>query len=322
MDAAFFHQLITRDGPLLEGFALVLLALLLARLAPLPQHWDPLQGLSWLAKRMAVKVCHPERSAIQQLTAGILALLLLILPFWAVVSFIPLLAEFPWFFHLVMLYLCFNDQQVLHRGRNIVLSMQMQDLSRARQQLSPMSLTETDKLSATGISKTTIESLLTIPVSGLIAPLLFYTLIGPAAALLVRMINQLALSWPTDYPPYRYFAAPVHRVNNLLMLLPGRIWQCLLAFQGPISGYYHPFALRRDLHYRLGLLQLGSRLLQRELGGPVQYARQRLQRPKTGPAVMPTTADINRMLHLCHTGYLICGSFLLLLPLIKITFAP
>ena len=101
MHSSFYQQLVEIDGALFEGFLVLFFALLLARLAPLPREMQPLIWFSHLAKQLAAKVNRSERSPSQQATAGFLAMLLLVFPFWAIITFLLELAAFPWFFEFL-----------------------------------------------------------------------------------------------------------------------------------------------------------------------------------------------------------------------------
>ncbi|MGL5360915.1 MAG: cobalamin biosynthesis protein CobD/CbiB, partial [Shewanella sp.] len=210
---SFCQQLIETDGALLEGFLVLFLALLLARLAPLPREIHPLMGFSYLAKQLAAKVNRPERSARQQSIAGFLAMLLLAFPFWAIITFLLELAAFPWFFEFLVLYLCLSDASFSHIADEIANALHRQDNASAKALLQPWVNRDTQALSEMGIAKTTIENLATAPIYGSAATIFFFAIAGAPMVLAVRMLKQLELSWPPIQPQYQHFCKVVNNVS-------------------------------------------------------------------------------------------------------------
>ncbi|MGS0730394.1 cobalamin biosynthesis protein CbiB, partial [Shewanella sp. 0m-11] len=118
-----FTKIFSQDSQLYTGALVLLVSILLARIAPLPRNLQPLEWLSQVAKNLSTKVNHVDRAPSQQLIAGSLAMLLLIVPFWAVISFLIELAEFPWFFEAVVIYLCLQDDHFRYIANEVMISI-------------------------------------------------------------------------------------------------------------------------------------------------------------------------------------------------------
>ena len=147
MHSSFYQQLVEIDGALFEGFLVLFFALLLARLAPLPREMQPLIWFSHLAKQLAAKVNRPERAPSQQATAGFLAMLLLVFPFWAIITFLLELAAFPWFFEFLVLYLCISDACFSQVADEIAKALKREDNASAKKLLQSWVVRDTDILS-------------------------------------------------------------------------------------------------------------------------------------------------------------------------------
>lgn len=319
MHSSFYQQLIEIDGALFEGFLVLFVALLLARLAPLPRKMQPLIWFTHLAKQLAAKVNHPERDPSQQVTAGFLAMLLLVVPFWAIITFLLELAAFPWFFEFLVLYLCLGDTGFSHVADEIANALKRQDNASAKKLLQPWVVRDTSSLSTVGLAKATIEKLSTAPIYGIVATIFFFAITGAPMVLAVRMIKQLELSWPPVQPQYQHFCRSANRLSTVLLAIPAWLWSLSIAIQGSPSALvqlfhlprYHP-ALRG---YQLSV-DLVARILKIELGGPQKLAGQRIDIARISHGPLPTSETIAPALKLTSRACTIWFSFIILLPLL------
>lgn len=309
-----------QDIQILQLFGLLIVALLCARFISLPTRYDPLYWFGELARQMAAKVSHPDRPASQQYIAGMLAIVLLVLPFWSIVSFIPLLAAYPWFFELLILYLCFNDNGLNQQLSQIADAVDKGNNHLARQLLSGRVPQSVDKLSGVGLSKTAIELALTTPVSHLITISLAYFAGGAAVALLVRMLLELAKQWPAYAPIFCSFGKPAWWLARLLLFVPAQIWKLLLALQGGPGAMAQVFTPQGQTNSRQlnACIPIGAKVLQLELGGPQMFGDDKIRLPKTGPAVLPQASDIIRAINLSRTAASYYSLLLICLPLLWI----
>ncbi|MCF1426807.1 MAG: cobalamin biosynthesis protein [Shewanella sp.] len=315
MDTSLLSSLPAKDAGILELFALMTAALLLSRIRPLPLSYDPFHWLAQLADQLAQKAAHPERSNTQQYTAGTLGALLLVLPFWCIVVFIPLLAAYPWFFELVMLYICFNDNGINRLCNKVADNLERDDKASARALLTDWVPQSVSQLSATGLSKTAIELVLNRPAVNLTGVSLAFFTGGPALAILLRMLTSIAAQWPTQSPT-GCFGRPVNLLSTLLMWLPDTLWALLLALQGG------PTTLTTWLKPRSAFLSrsltTGSQALAIELGGPQMFGNIKVSRAKTASTSLPDSQDIRRAILLSRTAAGYYSVLLICLPLLWI----
>lgn len=147
--------------------AIFLLALVLVWWRPLPEIWDPFIAWRRMAQNLALRVNRPGRSAAQQRLAGLLALLMLLVPIWLLAALVRPLSMFPPLFDLLLLYVCLRIAPI----------KTSQDISAAGQAL----------------------------LSGLLTPLLLYWLGGSLAVLAFVLLQQAADCWQPQRPRMQDF---------------------------------------------------------------------------------------------------------------------
>lgn len=318
MHSSFYQQLVEIDGALFEGFLVLFFALLLARLAPLPREMQPLIWFGHLAKQFATKVNHPHRAIGQQITAGLLAMLLLVFPFWAIITFLLELAAFPWFFEFLVLYLCLSDAGFSQVADEIAKALKRQDNASAKQLLQPWVIRDTQTLSEIGLVKTTIEKLTIAPIYGTAATIFFFALAGAPMVLAVRMLKQLEFSWPPMQPQYRYFCRSVYISTTALLAIPAWLWCLSLAIQGgpsALRALFNPPQSQHDVKGYLLSVHLVASILKIELGGPLKLAGVRVDIEKLRYGPQPKSDAIAGAIRLTSRACAIWFSFIIILPL-------
>ena len=323
----FNPQLLSQDGGLLQSCCILFCALILARFAPIPRDLQPLLWFNRLATLIAVKVNHPERAVSQQLIAGILATLILIVPSGIIVSFLLSLAAYPWFFELIILYFCLCDSAFKPVAEKVVTAIKKGNKQDAKQLLTPWVSQNTQVLSEVGLSKITIEKLFTTPIYGTLATILFFSLGGATMALVVRMLRQLEHCWPPYHPNFHIFSSFVGQFNRVIFFIPTLLWHCSLAIQfgqlGMRSIFSQPIsaqANKNQLNNHYSSYALAAKLLKIELGGPQQFIENgktiRVDLPKVKAGPLPDHRYISQAITVTQTANLFWISLTLLLPLI------
>lgn len=231
-----FTQVFSQDSQLYIGAIVLLMPILIARIAPLPRQLQPLEWLTDLAKGLSLKVNHTHRASSQQFIAGMLSTILLILPFWLIISFFIELAEFPWFFEALIIYVCLQDDHFRYIANEVSILIRRDNKVRARTLLLPWINRSTQSLSSVGLSKITIERLATTPTYGVAATVLFYCVGGVPLLLIARMVKQLDNAWPVYNPQYRYFGMPAYMLSAIIHFIPAKLWSFTLAIQGGLKA--------------------------------------------------------------------------------------
>lgn len=319
MHTSFYQQLVEIDGALFEGFLVLFFTLLLARLAPLPREMQPLIWFSHLAKQLAAKVNRPERSPNQQATAGFLAMLLLVFPFWAIITFLLELAAFPWFFEFIVLYLCLSDAGFSQVADEIANALKCQDNARAKKLLQPWVVRDTDSLSEIGLAKATIEKLATAPIYGTALTIFFFAIAGAPMVLAVRMLKQLELSWPPIQPRYQHFSSTVNTLSTVLLAIPAWLWSLSIAIQGGPRALVKLFRVPKNhpaLRSYILCVDLVASILKIELGGPQRFSGLRIDVTKIIYGPQPNHEAIAPAILLTSRACAIWFSFIIILPVL------
>ncbi|MFV7769224.1 cobalamin biosynthesis protein CobD/CbiB [Shewanella marisflavi] len=310
------HQLLT-DSPFYQGAAILLVAIVMELLAPLPREYQAFYWFSHLAKNLSAKVARRDRDAGQQRLAGSLSILLLVVPFWLILSFLLELAAFPWFFECVFLYLCLCDEQFHKVAEETAQALSRQDKQQARKLLSHWVYRDTRELSEVGLCKTVIEKLLTTSIYGTVATILFFAIGGAPLVLGARMIKQLEYTWPALNPEYREFGRPAYLLSSLIYWLPTQAWNFTLAIQGgpgALMQLLRPPKSSQPVNNYLPTCALAAKVLNTELGGPQKFAGQKVALMRIGTGPKPTLHTISAALKLARLSKGIWILSLLLLP--------
>lgn len=314
-----FAQQLLNDSPLYQGTMILFISLLLSKIAPLPRAVQPLVAFNFLAKEMAIKVNRHNRSHSQQIIAGALSSLILVFPFWAIITFLLQLAAFPWFFEFIILYICLNDENFNIVAEDVNRALNQEDKARARTILTPWLTRDTQELSDVGLSKATIEKLVTAPVYGTVASVLFFILGGASLVLAARMLKQLELCWLPINPKFRYFSRPVYLLNTLLFALPSFLWNLSLAVQGgpkSLASLFKPVSVNGRIYHEIQTCAIAASVLNIELGGPMKFNGVRVNTTKLNYGPLPKKNAIRDAIKLARMSQYIWVGFVILIPLI------
>ncbi|WP_394200035.1 cobalamin biosynthesis protein [Shewanella waksmanii] len=314
-----FAQQVLNDSGFYKDALVLLIAIILAKAAPLPREAQAFVWFSHLAKQLAQKVNHVQRSSQQQTIAGTLALILIVVPFWLIISFLLDLSAFPWFFDIVLLYICLCDEHFNRVAEEVQHALEDQDNSRAKKILAPWSYRDTHELSSVGIAKATIEKMMATPIYGSVATILFFSVGGTALVLGARMVKQVEYCWPKVNPQYQHFGKASYYLCYLLYFIPTVLWNFTLAIQGGPKAIRLLFQVKPSqypVNNHLKTCQLFAQILNIELAGPMKLEGKRVAIEKVGNGALPTANDIGKAIKLTRFTTLIWISTLVTIPAI------
>ncbi|ABV35725.1 cobalamin biosynthesis protein CbiB [Shewanella sediminis HAW-EB3] len=314
-----FATQLLNDSPFYQGAMILIISLLLSKIAPLPRDYQPIVWFGLLAKELAAKVNHTSRAPSQQLIAGTLACILLVLPFSAIMTFLMQLAAFPWFFEFIVLYICLNDENFKQTAVEVKQALYHEEKNRARSILSPWLYRDTKELSEVGIAKATIEKLVTTPVYGTVSTIIFFGIGGAPLVLITRMLKQLELCWPPINPKFAHFGKPVYLLSTLLFIVPSWLWNISIAIQGgpkSILSLFKPLPNTQPFHNCINTCDIAARVLNIELGGPMKFNGMKIDTTKLSYGPKPDAQSITSAIRLANTTYGIWIFFVVSMPLI------
>lgn len=229
------------------------------------------------------------------------------------------LADFTWLFELIILYICLNDENFNLVAKEINHAIKHEDKVLAREMLTPWINRDTRELTAIGLRKATIEKLVTTPVYGTAACVLFFILGGVSLVLAARMLKQLELCWLPLNPHFRYFSLPVYLLNTLIFALPSLLWNLSLAIQGgpkSLLTLIRPVTQNGRIYHELNTYAIAASVLNIELGGPIKFNGVRVNTHKFICGQLPGGNAINDAIRLARMGHSIWVSFVILIPLV------
>lgn len=120
--------------------------------------------------------------------------------------------------------------------KRVNLDLQQADLQKARLSVALLVSRDTAGLEESGIARAALESLFENSADGLVAPLLFAAVGGPAAAVFYKAVNTLdsMIGYKTErYRDLGYFAA---KTDDLLNYIPARLTALMIIMAGALQG--------------------------------------------------------------------------------------
>ena len=287
------------DGRLAwQPWAIIVAALMLDGLLGEPRRGHPLVAFGKVATGLERRL--PER--LRGYWGGCLALVVLVLPVTLPVLMLPreatIAAQWP---AVLLLYLCLGGRSLASHARAVGRALERGALPVARRRVGRMVSRDVEELSERQVAAATVESVLENGNDAVVAPLLWFWLGGPAAAVAWRLVNTLDAMWGYRSPRYQRFGFCAARLDDLLGWLPARI-TCLgyaaAGRCGPALSCWWRQGGRMTSPNAGPVMACGAGALGLRLGGSARYDGQRRHRPALGWGSAPRGADINRALGL------------------------
>lgn len=293
--------------------AILVTAALLEAVLPWPAQYRPSAVAAQLT-RFGRRVCRPDGSPLQQVQAGLLAMLVVWLPCAALLWAVRNLTLSESLFDLLFLLLMIESRPLRELAKTTRLLTREEGLPAARQQASPWLKRETAPLSVLGLLKAVGESCVLRLVGQWAGPLLGFALLGVQGALLWRLVQLMNQGWSPKQSEFVHFgqgAAALYQALCapviLLLALPLCLCQLHHLAARVRSARHWPYPAMGCL---LGLLahSLGSRL-----GGPRYYQERLVRFPVFDAASEPGATLPQRLLQhllLIGWGWLLIGLLL------------
>ncbi|EEY98871.1 adenosylcobinamide-phosphate synthase [Vibrio sp. RC586] len=288
METGFSH--FYANGALLVMWGALLFHLLL----PIPHAVHPVTLWHKFAELLASKVNTPA-SDTQNLISGSLAWGLMVLPTIAVLWALKPLVWQPQLFDLALLLLALDWRRQETLGTQLTQALAKEDKPQARSLLQPFVNRQTTTLSALGLGKAGVETLVMGFGRNVVGVLFWYGLFGGGGALMYLLIAELARAWSPSRATYQPFGLPAVRVLAVLDWLPLRLFS-LIIITGKQAGNVFKAVLEQSRSWPLPgpawlLCAVGNKL-QLSLGGPAIYGEQKSVRAKIGGRIAPAAIHI------------------------------
>ncbi|MBE1301967.1 MAG: hypothetical protein GJ680_18930 [Alteromonadaceae bacterium] len=286
-------------NPVVLSGAVLFIAVLLEKSVKWPDKSHPLTLIRLFAKSMADKAVKDQRSEQQQKVAGIMAVLVLLLPIMIVTTTFLWFAEYTWFFNGFFLFIALMFEPVTAQVKKVESLLKNNKKALARNQLQRLVLRQVDNLSSMGIAKTAMETLILRFHYQYLCTLFWYLIFGGAGALLYRCCCELSQQWNIKQSRYRHFGRSVSWICLTLQWLPLRMGSMLFAITLGLGGSFSALKkLSGKVSAHTLVLSIFGGALHTELGGPAFYENRKIRLPKCGGNNPPEPNDIKRLLTL------------------------
>lgn len=207
--------------------------------ATLSEPPTALHPVVWLGHAIAPLKRLSPRAPAWELTVG--ALYVALITLGAALSgwwLLHALASLPYLAAALAVYLlwsCFALNGLCRAGAEMVQALEQDDLARARRALTSLCSRDPSELSARELSGAAIESLTENASDSVVAPLLYFALLGAPGALFYRAANTLDAM--VGYRGrFEYLGKAAARLDDLLNLVPARLTALLLLLSGALQG--------------------------------------------------------------------------------------
>ena len=242
---------------------------------------EPLRFFQFYCLQLANKVNNSKNSTQHQTIAGLLALLVTLVPIaiilWLFADFIAV--DYVW--QGLLLYLALGSLNLGQVNIGIAQALVAKQNYLAKQTLKPLLLRETDQLSPVGLSKAAIEMHLLRSLQQIYVVSFLFITFGSLAALSYRLMLEMHYCWNTKLGQYKHFGFYSQLFIQLVQWLPSRLMSFLILLssigQGSVLFWRltrgHIFKLNNDFYIAVHAFSLAVRL-----GGVAMYQGEKLRK--------------------------------------------
>ena len=245
---------------------------------------------------------------------GILLVALVLLCTGSVIAFILIVA---YWLHpaagivveSVMTYQILATKCLKDESMKVYQKLKENDLPGARYAVSMIVGRDTENLSETGVTKAAVETIAENTSDGVIAPLLFLAIGGPAVGFLYKSINTMDSMVGYKNDKYLYFGRCAAKLDDVVNYIPARIsaWLMILASACERMNWKNAEKIyKRDRYCHASpnsaqteAVMAGA--LEVQLAGDAVYFGKVVKKPTIGDDIRPVEAeDIKRANHLMY----------------------
>ncbi|PHR83513.1 MAG: cobalamin biosynthesis protein CbiB [Colwellia sp.] len=271
---------------------------------------EPLQFFQFYCQKLSDKVNKSQNSPQQQTIAGLIAILVTLLPIVIILYLFEAFIAVNILWQALLLYIAMGSFGLAHINKTIAQALVSKQNYFAKQTLKPWVLRETEPLSSVGLSKSSIEMQLLRTLQQGYGVAIVFLIGGPLAAISYRLLLEMHYCWNTKLISYKYFGLYSKHLVNLLQWLPVRIFSLLLLFTSIGKNFVlfwrlsKPHFFKLDNNMALLLLALN---LEVKLGGVALYNDQNQGKQKLRKVSFNDLARQPQMTDIIHASNKIKG---------------
>lgn len=268
-----------------------------------PRRFHALVGFGSLACRVESWLNPPPRQPLPlQRLAGLLGVLLLLVPFTALAFWLCRLPSVGPVANLLLLYFAVGHRSLHEHGRAVLAPLATGDIAAARKAASRMVSRDSAAIEP---APATVESVLENGNDGVFGALFWFLVAGGAGALAFRLVNTLDAMWGYRNQRFLYFGWAAARLDDVLNFLPARLTALTYALLGHTRSALCCWKTQApvwDSPNAGPVMAAGAGALQVRLGGPACYQGEWHERPQLGIGEQAQAVDIERALALVRHG--------------------
>lgn len=295
-------------------------------------YWlpHPIRLIGSLAGRTEKQIRKHIKNTPGSLMAGGAVLVILVLIFSVLVPFFLLFLFYGYNFWLGFLAECIMCYQILAtkclktESMRVYDSLKKGDLKEARYHVSMIVGRDTDKLDAQGIARAAVETVAENTSDGVIAPLIYLAIGGPALGFLYKAVNTMDSMIGYKNEKYLYFGRAAAKLDDAVNYIPSRLSALLMIAACSLTNLDRRGAMRiyrrdRRKHSSPNSAQteaVCAGALGLRLAGDAYYFGKLHKKPVIGDDTRPIEAeDIKRVNRLLYAVSLLAVILLLLIRL-------
>lgn len=190
----------------------------------------------------------------------------------------------------IFIYFCISSRGLIEAGNKVVIVLKEQGLDAGRKELSYIVGRDTKKLTEEEVLKGALETMAENICDGVIAPLLFIMIGGPALGMAYKAINTLDSMFGYKNEKYGKFGFFAAKVDDVVNFIPARISGLLIVFSALIlrldwKGSWFIFLRDRKKHPSPNSAHTEAAFagaLGIQFGGPTIYGGIKVMKPFIG----------------------------------------
>jgi adenosylcobinamide-phosphate synthase len=270
-----------------------------------PRRFHPVAGIGALATWTEWRLRGDVVSAGANRLRGFLALLLVVGPPVALVTFLESLPGMDVVLGIACLYLALGHRSLHDHAMPVAEALGNGDEPTARRLASRMVSRDPDSMHVAGA---TAESVLENGSDAVFAALFWFGVAGAPGVVAYRVVNTLDAMWGYRNVRYESFGWAAARFDDLLNLLPARLTGLTYALCGSTGRALACWRRQGDSWESPNagvVMAAGAGALEIRLGGPCRYAGEMRMRPWLGEGRAAEGGDIRRALALLRRSVIV-----------------
>lgn len=209
----------------------------------------PVRAIGHLISFWEKRLCKPQTGAGRQRMAGVLLVVLVLLPCgvlpWAVLRFLYFLHPLAGLAaESILCAQLLAARSLRDAAMQVYEPLRRGDVETARSAVSRIVGRDTSVLNQDGITRAAVETVAENTSDGVTAPLFYLVLGGPVAGMLYKAVNTMDSMIGYRNDRYRYFGTCAARLDDVLNYLPSRLTGLLMAPAAALCGLDGKNALR------------------------------------------------------------------------------